>query len=646
MTEPDEVQTRYLDLLTTARAAAEVYYNDPENVLIPDDLYDQWVDEIAEIERQHPHLISDSSPTQVVGAQVDGGARHPVPMLSLSKITDNEAVARFMQEIGSAPVVLQLKADGVSMSLHYEDGRLVKGLTRGDGAVGEDVTETIRNLPSVPTTLSDNFTGIVRGEVLIHNDELPEGLKNARNGAAGSINHKDPRVAARRNCRFYAFDVLGFDSTSLVEALVWAKRAGFSLVPTFTRTRTTGVIAGISDMFELLQTLPYSCDGVVVKVDDFALREELGNRSNSPRWAFAFKRSGASVETILREVVWQVGKSGLVAPVALLEPVDLDGTTISRATLHNQSEIARMGLKIGATVEIVRAGAVIPRVERLISAPDDAQAIEIPTECPACESPLEQYGNSGQIRCTGDDCSATLVRRLIHWASKAAADIDAIGPNWVGEFVDAGLLNDVADFYANLTTTELRQFNNMGLGRITKFRESIENSKQLGMRKALIGLSLPGAGAGTAERLCRKYASVEEVAAASIVDLMSVDDLGMVVATSVREFFQRPGTQALLIKLREAGVNLDRLPEDAPLELSGMTGEFVGLKVCVTGKLSCSRDEMHELLKQHGATIVKSVSSKTDILLAGGSVGAAKTTAAKKHGVRVISEEEARKVMS
>lgn len=635
-------QTTYDDLVDRALAAAKAYTaGDP---ILSDAEFDDIVDQIVEVERSNPLLVLRAdSPTQIVGAGEAGSTRHAHPMLSLSKITDMEKAVSTAKGMGTS-LLAQLKLDGVSMSLEYRDGTLWQALTRGDGESGEDVTETMVNLPTVPEHLYNNFTGFVRGEVVIHRDELPKGLKNARNGAAGSINHKDPKIAAKRNCRFYAFDVLGSDDQSAAGALLDAKAWGFVLAPTAVVQEVSSSIAA---MMAHRDHVPYDCDGVVIKVANYAQRVKMGNRSNSPRWAFAFKTAGETAQAKVLGLVTQVGKSGTIGLVYELEPTDLGGTTISRATAHNMSEVRRHGVMIGDTVTIRRAGEVIPRVECVTDPSSRTGAetrIETPTRCPGCDSLLQEFGNSFQLRCTGDDCSGTLVRRLTHWAGRSAADIDAVGPSFIEAMVDAGLLSSVADFY-RLKRLDLLRLEGVEDGRATKFLDSIEKSKHVGMRRALIGLAIPSAGEGTAERLCRHFTSVEEVAQAELPRLASLDDIGVVVASSIVEFFDRPATKATLEELRSCGVSLDRLAEDAPLEISGMEGEFVGKKVCVTGALSVSRDAFHELLKQAGATIVKSVSGKTDILVIGKAVGKNKTDAAKKHSVRVITEEEARKYL-
>ncbi len=644
---PEALQRTYTALVEDARAASDAYYNDPENSVLPDDQFDALVDDIAKIEAMYPSIISPLSPTQVVGGAA-GSTRHDHPMLSLHKETDLDKAVEMAKDL-QANVLVQMKLDGVSMSLEYRDGELVQALTRGDGEAGEPVTETMRLLPSVPEYLDNNFTGFVRGEVVIHKDELPEGLANARNGAAGSINHKDPKVAAQRNCRFYAFDVLGGDYDRTSTALAHLKQLGFTLAPTIMLPRDTGRVVYANRINEVLahrSSLPYLTDGIVVKADEYEARDRLGTRSNSPKWAFAVKVPAPPFYSVVRDLEVAVGKSGQLGLRYVVDEVDSGLSKVTRATAHNMSEVRRLDVRRGDRVTMRLMGEVIPGIVCVTDPSQrtgEEEVFEAPTQCPSCGSAVEEFGTKMQLRCTGEECSGNLTRRISHWASKPAANIEALGPKWIEKLVDAGLVTSVTDLY-RLNRLQLMRLEGMGDTLATKLLASIENSKQLGMRRAFIGLSVPGAGEGTAERLCKKFENLQHVVEAKLVDLMAAD-LGPVSATKVKEFFSRPSTLDTLMGLSTHGVDLSRRAEDAPLKLSE-DAAFSGKKVCVTGSLSCGREDFHKLLQTHGGAIIaKSVSSKTDYLVVGANVGKNKTDAAKKHGVEVITEETARKAM-
>lgn len=423
---------------------------------------------------------------------------------------------------------------------------------------------------------------------------------------------------------------------------------GFTPIPAFAAANGKEAFACAVKFMENRDKIPFDMDGAVIKAElTQEEREKIGRTSTAPKWLIAYKVSGETAQARITGLKTQVGKSGTIGLVYTVEPTDLAGTTISRLTAHNMSEVRRLGVMIGDMVTIRRMGDVIPGVV-CVTDPSartgDEARIETPTRCPACDSLLEEFGTKMQLRCTGEDCTGTLVRRLIHWAGRSAADMDAVGPSWIEQWVEAGLLASPSDFY-KLSRLDIMPFSNMGDGRATKFLDSIEQAKQLGMRRCLVGMSIPQAGSGTAERLTKRFDTVEAVANASLVELMSVDDLGIVVASSIHEFFQRESTKRLISELREMGVNLDRLPEDAPLELSSMEGELVGKAICITGKTTVPRSELAEELKAAGAKVVSGVSSKTDILVCGTGVGAGKTNAAKKHGTKVVTEEEIRKLL-
>jgi DNA ligase (NAD+) len=617
--------------LTDARHA---YYN-TGSPLMGDEEFD------ALVERARAMGIDVDSVVGSPAVGTDGSVSHKIPMLSLLKVTTPEGVAKFVSEVEEGVrFLVQAKLDGVSLSLSYTDGKLVRALTRGDGVKGEDVTHIVSLLPSVPSELPQPLTGEVRGEVVIHKAELDAKFKNTRNSVAGLLNArtKSPDDAARYKCRFYAFELLGTSAHESVTADQMLRNLGFENPSQHICYTLSEVQLQIESILAFRSTLPYDIDGVVVKVVEFAVRKRMGSRSNSPRWAFAFKPESETAVTRLNGVTWQVGSGGQATPVAELEPVDLMGTTIARASLHNPLQIQTLGICIGDEVVIKRANDVIPQVVGVSVPAAYRTEIVTPRWCPACSTPLVQEGNSGQVQCPDSSmCPAQVRGRLLKWAARPAADMDAIGPVWVEKFVDRGLVKSPADFYA-LTEAGLSGLDGMGPKNPAKFLKNIEKSKALGMRRALIGFAIPNASDGTAKRLCWNFSTVEEVASATEGQLMSIEDIGPVVAASIRRFFQSAGT--LLGALRAAGVNLDRLPEDAP---ASATASLAGKTFVITGAVSNGRAAFSKELEVLGAKVSGSVSANTTALITDDqNATSGKAKQARELGVPFLTEAQVR----
>ena len=577
----------------------------------------------------------------VGAAPTEGAVPHKVPMLSLLKITTPEGVAKFVSEVEKGVrFLVQAKLDGVSLSLSYTDGKLVRALTRGDGTKGEDVTHIVSLLPSVPNTLPQPLTGEIRGEVVIHRADLDAKFKNTRNSVSGLLNArtKSPGDAARYKCRFYAFELLGTAAHESVTANEMLRNLGFENPLQYVCVTLAEVQLQIESILAFRSTLPYDMDGVVVKVAEFAARERMGSRSTTPRWAFAFKPESETAVTRLNGVTWQVGSSGQVTPVAELEPVDLMGTTIARASLHNPAQVALLGIQIGDEVVIKRANDVIPQVVGVSVPAETRVKILTPSACPSCGAALVQEGNSGQVHCPNHTgCQAQVNGRLLKWAGRAAADMDAIGPVWIEKFVDAGWVTSPAGFYA-LTEAKLASLEGMGPKNPAKFLKSIEQSKGIGMRKAIIGFAIPNASDGTAKRLCWNFPNLEAVAAASINQLTAIEDIGPVVAASLSAFFK--ATVQELAALRAAGVNLDRLPEDAP---ASATASLVGKVFVITGDVSNGRAAFTKELEALGAKVSSSVSAKTTALITDDpDATSGKAKQARDLGVRFLTEAQVR----
>src|SRR5919198_1050979 len=504
---------------------------------------------------EHPDLTPDPNPLEQVGAPsvLHAPVRHSRPMLSLEKATTPEQIVAFFDRFSGQPVVVMPKLDGLSLALVYERGRLARAVTRGDGTTGDDVTVLVRALADgVPDRIDAAGTVEVRGEAVMlrstfaaYNKAHPDKpLINPRNAAAGTVRAKDPAVVAERRLQFFAFDLYTTDGAhaDLEDAL---KQLGFDAAD-MTHTDTAAAAQElIGKIEERRNELDYDLDGAVLRLADRNAYAAAGTRANSPRGALAFKFAAEEKTTVLADVVWDVGKIGKVAPVAVLEPVFVGGTTVARATLANQEVIRARDVRIGDTVLVRRAGDVIPFVAGVLDASKRTGAereIVAPSECPSCGQPLSEQGNSRELFCTNVACPAQTVRRLIHWGSRAAADIEAIGPVWIERLNEAGLLERPSDFYA-LGRDDLLGFERIADVSADRMLESIDRSRAVGLRRALIGLAIPMASEGTAARLCRAgYADLEAVADAAEEEPQRVEDIGPKVAASLRTHLNRDST--------------------------------------------------------------------------------------------------------
>ncbi|HWK28191.1 MAG TPA: NAD-dependent DNA ligase LigA, partial [Solirubrobacter sp.] len=565
------------------------------------------------------------------------------------KATTPEQVVAFFDRFPGQPVIVMPKLDGLSLALVYEDRRLARAVTRGDGTTGDDVTVLVRALADgVPDRIDAPGRVEVRGEAVMlrstfaaYNAAHPDKpLINPRNAAAGTVRAKDPAAVAERRLRFFAFDLDGAAHTDLEEGL---RGLGFDAAD----MRHVDDAAAAQNVIGTIEAerndLDYDLDGAVLRLADRAAYAAAGTRANSPRGALAFKFAAEEKTTVLAGVLWDVGKTGKIAPVAQLEPVFVGGTTVTRATLANQEVIRARDIKIGDTVLVRRAGDVIPFVAGVLDASARTGAeVEIvpPSDCPSCEQPLTEQGNSRELFCTNVACPAQTVRRLIHWASRAAADIEAVGPVWIERLAEAGDLERPSDFYA-LTRERLLEFERIGEVSADRMIESIDASRDVGLRRALIGLAIPMASEGTAARLCRAgFGSLEEVAEAGEERLVAVEDIGPKVAASITEHLARLRPE--LERLRERRVSLDVREEDLPPVIAS-DAPLAGKTVVITGAISdprsgekVPRPAFQRLCERAGAATASSVSASTDYLIAGADVGASKLAKAEKLGVEVV----------
>ncbi|WIV55769.1 NAD-dependent DNA ligase LigA [Amycolatopsis nalaikhensis] len=651
-----DARERIQELADRIVALRDAYYRG--SPLVADAEYDAVEDELRGLVEAHPELAPDPNPLEQVGAPsvLHAPVRHSRPMLSLEKATKPEQVVAFFDRFPGQPVVVMPKLDGLSLALVYEDGRLARAVTRGDGTTGDDVTPLVRALTDgVPEKLGASGRVEVRGEAVMlrstfaaYNTAHPDKpLINPRNAAAGTLRAKDPATVAERRLRFFAFDLDTEPDNADADLGAALHSLGFTAAEMRRCADAAEAQARIGEIERQRDSLDYDLDGAVMRLADRDAYAAAGTRSSSPRGALAYKFAAEEKTTVLADVVWDVGKTGKIAPVAWLEPVFVGGTTVTRATLANQEVIRARGIKIGDTVLVRRAGDVIPFVAGVLDESKRTGAereIVPPSTCPSCAQPLTEQGNSRELFCTNVACPAQTVRRLIHWASRAAADIDAIGGVWIERLAESGDLEHPSDFY-RLTKERLLEFDRIGEVSATRMIESIDASRGVGLRRALIGLAIPMASEGTAARLCRAgFGSLEDVADAGVEGLVAVDDIGPKVAASLIEHLTRLRPE--LERLRERGVSLDVREEDLPPVVAA-GAPLAGKTVVVTGAISdprsgekVPRPTFQRLCEKAGATIASSVSASTDLLITGADVGAAKLTKAEKHGVEVVDQGE------
>ena len=624
--------------------------------VVADAEYDAIEDQLRGLIEANPGLAPEPNPLEQVGAPavLHAPIRHSRPMLSLEKATKPEQVAAFFDRFPGQPVVVMPKLDGLSLALVYEGGRLARAVTRGDGTTGDDVTMLVRALTDgIPAQVSAPGRVEVRGEAVMlrstfaaYNTAHPDKpLINPRNAAAGTLRAKDPAVVAERRLRFFAFDLETEPDSAETDLDRALRTLGFTAADMRRCADAEEAQQVITAIEQQRNTLDYDLDGAVLRLADRGAYAAAGTRSSSPRGALAFKFAAEEKTTVLSDVVWDVGKTGKIAPVAWLEPVFVGGTTVTRATLANQEVIRARGIMIGDTVLVRRAGDVIPFVAGVLDASKRTGAereIVPPAVCPSCEQPLTEQGNSRELFCTNVSCPAQTVRRLIHWASRAAADIDAIGGVWIERLAEAGDLEHPSDFY-RLTEERLLEFDRIGEVSAARMVESIDASRQVGLRRALIGLAIPMASEGTAARLCRAgFGSLEAVAEAGVDGLVAVEDIGPKVATSLVEHLTRLRPE--LERLRSRGVSLDVREEDLP-PIVAAGAPLAGKTVVVTGAITdprsgekVPRPTFQRLCEKAGATIASSVSASTDLLVTGAEVGAAKLAKAEKFDVEVADQ--------
>lgn len=634
-------------------------YYDEDAPEIEDDEFDALTRELRAIETEYPQLITADSYTQRIHGELSSlftPVVHEVPLASLQDVFSFEELREFdsrvRETVKDPTYVVEPKIDGLSIALEYRNGEFYRGATRGDGQTGEDVSANLRTIRAIPKRLKEPVPRlIVRGEVYMPRDSfaaLVEGqelngekpFKNPRNAAAGSLRQKDPKVTKSRHLSMFVFNLQLIEGEALhshAESLERMRALGFSMIPFYKRTDSVEeVLAEVERIGSVRGALPFDIDGAVVKVDDFAEREQLGSTSKFPKWAVAYKYPPEEKETTLLDVEINVGRTGVLTPTGIFEPVTLAGTTVSRATLHNEDFIREKELAVGDRVVLRKAGDIIPEVVRVVAHQGGA-VYEMPHICPSCGAAVSREEEEAALRCTNPECPAQMLRNLIHFASRDAMDIEGLGPAVLEQLTGAGLVQYAYDLYS-LDRGAVEALERMGEKSADNLLAAIEKSKGCDLFRVIFALGIRHVGQKAAKLLAERFGTMEAVMDASAEEIAAIDGFGGIMAESVVRFFALPQSRHFVERLRLAGVNMTCLTERADTRFAGMT--FV-----LTGTLpTLKREEAAALIEQHGGKTASSVSKKTSVVLAGEEAGS-KLTKAQQLGVRIIGEEEFRRML-
>ena len=618
--------------------------------------YDHKLRRLEELEGAHPELVTLDSPTQRVGGKALESftqVTHRVPLESLQDVFDFDELRAFDQRVrGVEPKVsysVEPKVDGLSVALEYQDGQFVRGATRGDGLVGEDVTENLKTVKSIPLSIPDvPGTLIVRGEVnmpkkVFHalNEEREKRgealFANPRNAAAGSLRQLDPKIAAQRRLDIAVFNIQwaeNEDFHSHTEGINYLADKGFKVIPHVICSTIEEAVEQVKAIGEGRENYPFDIDGAVIKVDNLAQRQTLGSTAKFPRWAAAYKYPPEVKPSRLTDIVIQVGRTGVLTPKAVLEPVRLAGTTVTNATLHNQDFITEKDIRIGDTVLVRKAGEIIPEVLSVVmeKRPDDAVPYRFPDVCPECGAPVARDEDGAHIRCTGAECPAQLLRNLAHFASRDAMDIEGLGIAVVENLVKAGLVKTPGDLYF-LREEDVAELERMGKKSAQNLLSAIEKSKSQDLSRLLFAFGIRQVGQKAGKILAQRFGSLDNLQAATVEELTQVDDIGAITAQSIVDWFASPQSQHLIARLKEAGVNMQA-------EQKGEDQRFAGKTFVLTGTLDrFTRAEATKMIEDRGGKAAGSVSKKTTYVVAGEAAGS-KLRKAQELGVPVLTQEE------
>lgn len=654
----EQAKKRVDELKPLLKYYTKKYFDDEQ--VVSDYEYDMLMKELKGIEKEYPELITKDSPTQKVGASIKKGfekVTHEVPLQSLQDVFSFEEVIEFDERMKKASAeynlpldyVVETKIDGLSSAIEYKNGILVRGATRGDGIVGEDVTDNLKTIKTIPKKLAEPIDITVRGEVFIGKDDFEklnedrlmeeEGqFANARNAAAGSLRQLDSKITEKRPLDIYIFNVQKSDTIEFkthYESLLYLEELGFNVNPVKVLCKDIKeVIEEIKKIGENRDKLTFGIDGAVVKVDDLNFREILGTTAKTPRWAVAYKYPPETKETIVKDIICQVGRTGVITPMAILEPVVVAGSKISKTTLHNEDFIKEKGLKIGDTVVIQKAGDVIPEIVKVVveKRTGKEKDFEMPKVCPVCGAEAVREEGEAAVRCTGIECPAKLFRNLVHFVSREAMNIDGLGESIIKQLLDKNLISNMADIYT-LQFEEIASLKKNGQKFASNLVNSINASKQNDLSRLITAFGIRHVGTKAAKILAKKYKNIDNLINATSEELALIDDIGPIVANSIREFFLQDQTIDLINKLKEAGVNMEH-------EEEMIDNRFDGKIFVLTGSLeNYTRKEAGDLIEKFGGKVSGSVSKKTDYLLAGEDAGS-KLIKAQGLGITILTENE------
>ncbi|MCI2841145.1 NAD-dependent DNA ligase LigA [Staphylococcus hominis] len=656
----DNIQNRVNELHDLLNQYSYEYYV-KDNPSVPDSEYDKLLRELIDIENAHPELKTDDSPTVRVGGEAQSSfekVNHETPMLSLGNAFNEEELRRFderiREHIGKVEYMCELKIDGLAVSLKYEDGRFVQGLTRGDGTTGEDITENLRTIHAIPLKIKEPLNVEVRGEAYMprrsfmrlndereKNEEQP--FANPRNAAAGSLRQLDPKLAAKRKLSVFLYsvnDFTDFNATTQSDALDELDRLGFKTNHERARVEDIeGVLEYIKKWTKQREQLSYDIDGIVIKVNDLDQQDEMGFTQKSPRWAIAYKFPAEEVVTELKDIELSIGRTGVVTPTAILEPIRVAGTTVSRASLHNEDLIKERDIRIGDSVIVKKAGDIIPEVVRSIidRRPNDAKPYRMPTHCPSCGHELVHIEGEVALRCINPKCQAQLVEGLIHFVSRQAMNIDGLGNKIIQQLYHHQLIKDVGDIFY-LTKEDLLPLERMGTKKVENLLSAIEHAKQNSLEHLLFGLGIRHLGAKASQILAEKFETMDRLLKVTEEELIAIHDIGDKLAQSVVTYLDNEDIKALIEKLKDKNVNMTYKGVKSS-EIEGHP-EFQNKTIVLTGKLQqMTRKEATTWLEMQGAKVTSSVTKSTDLVIAGEDAGS-KLSKAEQFGTEIWSESQ------
>lgn len=666
--EKNKAKEEILKLRKQLEIWANKYY-DEDNPEVSDYEYDMTMNKLKALEKEFPDLVTKDSLTQKVGGHVKEGfekVEHEVPLQSLQDIFSFGELEEFKERVYKAAkennlkeddvkFVVETKIDGLSAALEYKDGKFVRGATRGNGLVGEDVTENLKTIKTIPKELPEPINIIVRGEVFIGKKEFEKmneerelneekTFANARNAAAGSLRQLDTKITKKRPLDIYIFNVQkieGKEFNSHFEELKYLKKLGFNVNPVLIPCNNIPeAIDAINKIGEEREELTFGIDGAVIKVDDLKLREKMGTTSKVPRWAIAYKYPPEKKETKLKDIICQVGRTGAITPMAILEPVKVAGSTISKTTLHNEDFIKEKDIRIGDTIVVQKAGDVIPEILEVKKKKraGTEKVFEMPKVCPVCGAPVVREEGEAVSRCIGIECPAKLVRNIIHFVSRDCMNIDGLGDKIIEQLINKSLISNIADIYF-LKFEDIATLKKNGQKFTQNLIDAINNSKNNDLYRLIAALGIRHIGVKAAKTLAKKYKTMDNLINASLESLAMTDDIGEISANSIYEFFRQDQTIDLINRLKEANVNMEAL------ESEDIDNRFEGKTFVLTGTLEkFTRKEASDLIEKHGGKTSGSVSKKTDYVLAGEDAGS-KLTKAQSLGVEIITEEQFEEMM-